>query len=77
MQLSRVSQLCCVHRYPRRPRAPGAPEAAAGTSGRSTDFTKWWADGDEPLYYIISSKVLSLLTSVVQAACPCRVEVAL
>ncbi|BDA42740.1 Vacuolar protein sorting-associated protein 41 homolog [Coccomyxa sp. Obi] len=42
--------------YPRRPRTPGAPEAAAGTSGRSTDFTKWWADGDEPLYYIISSK---------------------
>jgi hypothetical protein len=43
--------------YPRRPRALGAPEDAAGTSGRSSDFTKWWADGDEPLYYIISSKV--------------------
>jgi hypothetical protein len=48
--------------YPQRPRPAGPQEdaAAVSTSGRSTDFTKWWADGDEPLYYIVSSKVGSL-----------------
>ena len=46
--------------YPRQPKAlgtPGAPAKAATPSERSSDFTKWWADGDEPLYYIVSSKV--------------------
>ena len=46
--------------YPRQPKAPGTqgtPTKAASPSGRSSDFTKWWGDGDEPLYYIVSSKV--------------------
>ncbi len=60
--------------YPRRPRAHGAPEDAAGTSGRSTDFTKWWADGDEPLYYIISSKVPSLSWDEAAVPCACLFE---
>lgn len=45
---------------PSRPRLPAGAatgSAAASTSGRTTDFTKWWADGDEPQYYIVSSKV--------------------
>ena len=47
--------------YPRQPKAlgtPGTPAQAATPSERSSDFTKWWADGDEPLYYIVSSKVI-------------------
>ncbi len=48
--------------YPQRRRpADEAEDAAASTSGRSTDFTKWWADGDEPLYYIVSSKVSHII----------------
>ena len=46
--------------YPRQSKAlgaPGAPAKAVSPSERSSDFTKWWADGDEPLYYIVSSKV--------------------
>ena len=46
--------------YPRQPKALGAsgtPAKAATPSERDSDFTKWWADGDEPLYYIVSSKV--------------------
>lgn len=46
--------------YPRQPKAltpPGTPAKAATPRERSSDFTKWWADGDEPLYYIVSSKV--------------------
>ena len=35
---------------------------AAGPSGRH--FTKWWADGDEPLYYVISPKVCACACSV-------------
>ena len=54
--------------YPRQPKAlgaPGTPAKAATPSERSSDFTKWWADGDEPLYYIVSSKV---------ACRPCKVS---
>ena len=43
--------------YPRQPKALAAPGDETGTGKRSSDFTKWWADGDEPLYYIVSSKV--------------------
>lgn len=43
--------------YPRQPRALKAPGQSASAGPRSSDFTKWWADGDEPLYYIVSSKV--------------------
>ena len=45
--------------YPRQPKALAAPGEKTGTGKRSSDFTKWWADGDEPLYYIVSSKVRS------------------
>jgi len=46
-----------------RPAAAGAGAgpgsgAAAGPSGRH--FTKWWADGDEPLYYVVSPKARSM-----------------
>ena len=48
--------------YPPRPRraaaAAAAPEQATQPSptGRSAEVTRWWAEGDEPLYYIVSSK---------------------
>ena len=43
--------------YPPRPKQAALPDQAQqrGTA-RSSDVTKWWADGDEPLYYIVSSK---------------------
>jgi hypothetical protein len=45
---------------PRPPRAPAAaaPDQATqpSPSGRSAEVTRWWAEGDEPLYYIVSSK---------------------
>ena len=45
---------------PRRgARPPDQAPAAAGPPGRPAGVTKWWADGDEPLYYIVSSKARS------------------
>ncbi|KAK9816865.1 hypothetical protein WJX72_006282 [[Myrmecia] bisecta] len=47
--------------YPARtsPSARKVPAEADGSAkvvSGATSFTKWWADGDEPLYYIISPK---------------------
>ena len=44
--------------YPPRRGARPPPDQAqpAGPGGRPAGVTKWWADGDEPLFYIVSSK---------------------
>ena len=55
--------------YPRQSRAPGTAGQAASLGERSSDFTKWWADGDEPLYYIVSSKVTTSPCSLQDILC--------
>ena len=42
---------------PRRGAWPPDGAPPAGPAGRPAGVTKWWADGDEPLFYIVSSKV--------------------
>ncbi|CAD7699980.1 unnamed protein product [Ostreobium quekettii] len=34
----------------------GRQMAGASPSGRSTQFVDWWTEGDEPLFYVVSSK---------------------
>lgn len=38
---------------PSNSRHTGKPQSGEGTK----DFTKWWQDGDEPQYYLVSPKV--------------------
>ena len=54
---TRRQTMHCPHGTRPRPKQAALPDQAQqrGTA-RSSDVTKWWADGDEPLYYIVSSK---------------------
>lgn len=57
---------------PRRGARPPDQAQPAGPSGRPAGVTKWWADGDEPLYYIVSSKARGVPSSLGCAARGCN-----
>lgn len=45
---------CCLPRTQARSHARLTGTATPSTSGRQA--TKWWADGEEPIYYVVSPK---------------------
>lgn len=49
--------------------------ARASSQQPSKDFTKWWHDGDEPQYYLVSPKVRPPIA--VHPACACEAQAAI